>query len=374
MKRNAKKAEKRPYVYRCVYCRKIALPPRPVFCPRCGAANPMRREDPPLHRLAEAGPGIGARIVAGSAPGREMIEGASFLGRQMLQDAGDAREEPFLSDYGPDNGGDDASAHREALVEDEEVCVAGNVKGDGGDYVALDTGVEGFDLVASGKGGIVRPISYLLAGAEGGGKSRLARRVAAGLIERHRFRVLYGCAEETKEAIVGTLQGANLFSRAVARSLFIKPGTTIERLLDTADEIEPDLLIVDSTNEYVSESVRGDAGTPRQIVNVAKRIHRWTHRNNDRTSIQIAQLNADDKIAGPRVFRHAVDGTLQLEKVWRDGMESPFRKLTAGKNRRNRDGVFAWFRMTEHSIAEWDPEDERKRVAPDRVARRKGVG
>jgi DNA repair protein RadA/Sms len=201
----------------------------------------------------------------------------------------------------------------------------------------IKTGISELDLVLGG--GIVPSSLILIGGDPGIGKSTLLTQVAGILSEKGK-KVLYVSAEESPEQV--RIRAERL---GIKKDFFFISDTDLSAVLDAVEELEPDLLIVDSIQTvYLPEisSSPGGVSQIRECTNVLMRVAK----SKNIVVFLVGHITKSGFIAGPKVLEHLVDVVLYLEGE----KETNFRILRAVKNRfgaLNEIGVFV---MTERGL------------------------
>ena len=186
------------------------------------------------------------------------------------------------------------------------------------------TGIEEFDRVLGG--GLVAGQCVLLAGEPGVGKSTLLLEAAdkfARASGKPR-KVLYISGEESAEQI-------GIRARRIgvnADTLLIADETDLAVLLGHVEEVDPDLLIVDSVQTIASAELDGRAGGVAQVHEVTQVLTRAA-KGRRMPLLLIGQSTRDNSVAGPRSLEHLVDTVLTFE----GDRGTPLRLLRANKNR-----------------------------------------
>lgn len=203
-----------------------------------------------------------------------------------------------------------------------------------------DTGISELNRVLGG--GLVKGQAVLLAGEPGVGKSTLLLELANNYASLGK-NVLYISGEESAEQIAlrAKRTGAN------ADSLFIADETDLSICLGHIEEVEPELIIIDSVQTIASPSVDGRAGGISQVQEVSAtltRVAKATHT----PVVMIAQVNKDGNIAGPKTLEHLVDTVLFFE----GDRNTPLRLLRTIKNRFGNADEVAAFEQTEEGMRE----------------------
>lgn len=172
-------------------------------------------------------------------------------------------------------------------------------------------------------GGIVSGSLLLLGGDPGIGKSTLILQVAAAL-GRRGHKVLYASGEESAAQI-----GMRARRLAIAgEKTYLLATTDLARIIDSAREITPEVLIIDSIQTMVTANNEGIAGSISQVKECTETILRFAKETGTAVMI-IGHVTKEGNIAGPRMLEHMVDTVLYLEGE----KEQPLRMLRAVKNR-----------------------------------------
>ncbi len=201
------------------------------------------------------------------------------------------------------------------------------------DEPRFDTGIGEFDSVLGG--GIVTGSVVLIGGQPGIGKSTLLMQVA-GKVSQSR-KVLYITAEES-EVQVG-LRAERL--GVESDQLYLLSDFSLQNILDNIDEIQPELVIIDSIQTIRSENVSTIPGTIGQVRECAQALtdHAKSH---NRPVIIVAQINKEGNIAGPKHLEHLVDTVMYFD----ESRDLAYRVLRAMKNRFGAANEVGIFEMT----------------------------
>lgn len=190
---------------------------------------------------------------------------------------------------------------------------------------ARSTGVAEFDRVLGG--GLVPGAVVLVAGEPGIGKSTLLLDIAARAArsgEHGERRVLYVSGEESTAQVRSRAERIE----AMARSLFLASETDLATLLGQVEQVEPELLVVDSVQTVSSAEVEGAAGNVSQVREVAAALIQVAKARGIAVLL-VGHVTKDGSIAGPRVLEHLVDVVVQFE----GDRHSRLRLVRAVKNR-----------------------------------------
>lgn len=203
-----------------------------------------------------------------------------------------------------------------------------------------ETGIQELDRVLGG--GIVPGALILLCGDPGIGKSTLVLQTAAAVC-RNCGPVLYGAGEESAGQIKLRAQRLQIQES----SLMILPETSLDVLLAAAEDMKPQLLIVDSIQTMFSPDIDGAPGSLAQIREGTNRLMRFA-KESAVPVVVIGHVTKDGAIAGPRMMEHMVDVVLYFEGE----RNYQFRVLRGIKNRFGSTNESGMFTMTEEGLAE----------------------
>lgn len=202
------------------------------------------------------------------------------------------------------------------------------------------SGVGEFDRVLGG--GIVPGAAILLSGEPGVGKSTLLLEVAAQAARSGR-RVLYASAEESQAQV--RLRGER--TGALHDELYLASETDLATILGHIDEVQPQLVIVDSVQTVSSSLIDGAAGQPSQVREVASALIRVA-KERGLPVILVGHVTKDGQIAGPRVLEHLVDVVCHFE----GDRQTSLRFIRALKNRYGPTDEVGCFEMDGDGISE----------------------
>lgn len=202
------------------------------------------------------------------------------------------------------------------------------------------SGVGEFDRVLGG--GIVPGAAILLSGEPGVGKSTLLLEVAAQAARAGR-RVLYASAEESQAQV--RLRGER--TGALHDELYLASETDLATILGHIDEVQPQLVIVDSVQTVSSTLIDGAAGQPSQVREVASALIRVA-KDRGLPVILVGHVTKDGQVAGPRVLEHLVDVVCHFE----GDRQTSLRFIRALKNRYGPTDEVGCFEMAGDGISE----------------------
>jgi DNA repair protein RadA/Sms len=204
--------------------------------------------------------------------------------------------------------------------------------------VRWSTGLPELDFVLGS--GIVPGSMTLVGGEPGIGKSTLLLQAAARL-EASGRRVLYASGEESPEQI--RLRAGRL--EEDAGPVHVLGETRLEAILDAAQTLGADLLILDSIQTVYTELLEGAPGNVGQVRECAARLMRFA-KETGAAVIVVGHVTKGGGIAGPKTLEHIVDTVLYFEGE----ATLDHRLLRATKNRFGSVDEIGVFSMTGHGL------------------------
>ena len=204
------------------------------------------------------------------------------------------------------------------------------------------TSINEFNRVMGG--GIVKDSVSIITAKPGAGKSTLLLQVADDVSSKG-HRVIYASGEESDSQIKSR---ADRILNKINDNIWIISDTSLNNVVDSINEIDPDLIIVDSIQAFVlDEYLPSRAGSPTQTMECANELLRIA-KNSDRPRavFLVGQMNKNEEIAGLRSLEHLVDTVLIIEGE----NEEEFRALQSSKNRFGGTGEIGFFVMTENGM------------------------
>jgi DNA repair protein RadA/Sms len=129
----------------------------------------------------------------------------------------------------------------------------------------------------------------------------------------------------------------------------------MNNVLGCIDDVDPDLIIIDSIQTFVLEEYPARPGTPTQTMECANLLLRVAKdAERPRAVILVGQMTKDNELAGLRALEHLVDTVLVL-----DGEEGEeLKQLAATKNRYGSTGEMGFFSMRENGLVPIDNPSE----------------
>ncbi|MBR6013870.1 MAG: DNA repair protein RadA [Selenomonadaceae bacterium] len=204
-------------------------------------------------------------------------------------------------------------------------------------------------------GGLIPGSIILIAGDPGVGKSSLTLAFCA-YVARNGKKVLYVTGEESSRQIRMRAERLN----ALADELFICAENNLERIIHHAENLEPELLIVDSIQTIYKSDIESAPGSVSQVRECSAGLMRFA-KSHGVTTFVIGHVTKDGNLAGPRVLEHIVDTVLFFEGE----RTADFRVLRAIKNRFGATSEIGLFEMRDSGLV--DVPDASKLFLPDKA-------
>ncbi len=189
-------------------------------------------------------------------------------------------------------------------------------------------------------GGLV-PGSVVLVGGEPGiGKSTL---VLQNILAIKSKTILYVSGEESPNQIK---LRADRIGRG-SENVFIVCETSLDKIFEHIDAVQPGILIVDSIQTIASDSLESSAGSVSQVRECAAQLLKYAKLTTTPV-ILIGHINKEGTLAGPKVLEHIVDAVLQFE----GDSKYMYRILRAIKNRFGSTSELGIYEMCQHGLRE----------------------
>lgn len=169
-------------------------------------------------------------------------------------------------------------------------------------------------------GGIVPGSLILLGGEPGIGKSTLMLQLALKLP----YKTLYVSGEESQKQI--KLRAERIHPNSDL--CYILTETKTQHIFKQIEQVNPDILVIDSIQTLQSDFLDASAGSVSQIKQCTSELMKFA-KDTATPVILIGHITKDGSIAGPKILEHMVDTVLQFE----GDRNHVFRILRAHKNR-----------------------------------------
>lgn len=189
-------------------------------------------------------------------------------------------------------------------------------------------------------GGLVPGSLVLIGGEPGIGKSTLALQV---LLQMGDKRTYYASGEESVKQI--KLRAERLAGDAT--NLFISSDTSLEHILEQVNEIQPEVVVIDSIQTIGTETIDATIGSLSQVRECAAKILEFAKTRNI-PFLLIGHINKEGALSGPKVLEHIVDAVLQFE----GDQHYMYRMLRAQKNRFGSTSELGIYEMRQDGLRE----------------------
>jgi DNA repair protein RadA/Sms len=153
-------------------------------------------------------------------------------------------------------------------------------------------------------GGLVKGSVTLLGGEPGIGKSTLLLQIALNIAQK----VLYVSGEESQSQIK---MRAERLSAKTSNCLILTE-TNTQQIFKNIEEINPEVLVIDSIQTLHTNTIEASPGSISQIRETAAELIKFA-KETATPVLLIGHINKDGNIAGPKILEHMVDVVLQFE-------------------------------------------------------------
>ena len=209
---------------------------------------------------------------------------------------------------------------------------------DGEEEVRFSTGMGELDRVLGG--GAVIGSLVLVGGAPGIGKSTLLLQICGNLRDQ---KVLYVTGEESVRQL--KLRAQRL---GVERSgILVLAETNLDNILQSIDELQPDVVIIDSIQTVFNGDLTSGPGSVSQVKDCTMALMQ-SAKSQGFTCFIVGHVNKEGAIAGPKVLEHMVDCVLYFE----GDHSMSYRILRAAKNRFGSTNEIGVFDMDDSGLTE----------------------
>lgn len=202
----------------------------------------------------------------------------------------------------------------------------------------IDTGNQELNRVLGG--GLVAGSLTLVGGEPGIGKSTLMLQMA---LQMPSCKVLYVSGEESGEQIKMRADRISTDSS----ECYILTETLTDQIMSHIDNLDPQLVIIDSIQTLQTTAIESSAGSISQIRECAGELQQYA-KSSGVPVILIGHITKDGAIAGPKVLEHMVDTVLQFEGERNYG----YRILRGVKNRFGPASELGIFQMQGNGLRE----------------------
>lgn len=189
-------------------------------------------------------------------------------------------------------------------------------------------------------GGLVNGSLTLIGGEPGIGKSTL---LLQNILSIRNRTILYVSGEESATQL--KLRADRLGK--VSDNTFILCETSLEGIFTQIENVNPDLVVIDSIQTIASADIESAAGSVSQVRECAASLLRYA-KESGVPVILVGHINKDGAIAGPKVLEHIVDTVLQFE----GDRQYLYRIIRAIKNRFGSTNEIGIYEMVEKGLKE----------------------
>ncbi|NTS77552.1 DNA repair protein RadA [Catenovulum sp. SM1970] len=201
------------------------------------------------------------------------------------------------------------------------------------------SGLSEFDRVLGG--GIVPGSAVLIGGSPGAGKSTLLLQMMCQLAQT--MPALYVTGEESLQQVAMRAERLGL----PKQQLKLLSETNVETICHLAEQIKPQLMVIDSIQVMHMADIQSAPGSVSQVRESAAFLTRYAKQNNV-SIFMVGHVTKDGSIAGPKVLEHCIDCSILLD----GSTDSRYRTLRGHKNRFGAVNELGVFAMTEKGMRE----------------------
>ena len=190
-------------------------------------------------------------------------------------------------------------------------------------------------------GGLVPGSIVLLGGEPGIGKSTLLLQTMLNLGS---LRVLYVSGEESAHQLKMRAERINPAAKD-SDTFLILCETSLETIFGHIQEVQPDLVVVDSIQTIATEDVESSAGSIAQVRECASSLLRFA-KTSGVPVVLIGHITKEGTLAGPKILEHIVDTVIQFE----GDQHYTYRILRSIKNRFGSTSELGIYEMTQDGL------------------------
>lgn len=189
-------------------------------------------------------------------------------------------------------------------------------------------------------GGLVPGSLVLIGGEPGIGKSTL---VLQNILSIKSRKILYVSGEES---VVQLKMRAERIGR-LSENCYIVTETSLQTIMDHIEQVEPQILVVDSIQTIASDDIESSAGSVSQVRECAAQLLKYA-KESGVPVLLVGHINKEGSIAGPKVLEHIVDAVLQFE----GDRHYMYRILRSIKNRFGSTSELGIYEMCQRGLRE----------------------
>jgi len=189
-------------------------------------------------------------------------------------------------------------------------------------------------------GGVVPGAMVLLGGEPGIGKSTLLLQIA---LQINNQKILYISGEENEQQIKMRADRLGF----THDDCLVLTETNMEVVFQHLEQVQPDLLVIDSIQTLYTELIESSAGSVSQIRECTAQLMKFAKTTTTPVFL-IGHITKDGNIAGPKILEHMVDVVLNFE----GDINHAYRILRASKNRFGSVAEIGIFEMISSGLRE----------------------
>lgn len=189
-------------------------------------------------------------------------------------------------------------------------------------------------------GGLVTGSLTLIGGEPGVGKSTL---LLQNILSMRNRKILYVSGEESANQLK---MRADRLGKA-SEDTYILCETDLDNILTEIENVQPELVVIDSIQTISSGDIESAAGSVSQVRESTSTLLRYAKTHNV-PILLVGHINKDGAIAGPKVLEHIVDTVLQFE----GDRQHLFRILRSIKNRFGSTSEIGIYEMVQKGLKE----------------------
>lgn len=189
-------------------------------------------------------------------------------------------------------------------------------------------------------GGLVPGSLVLIGGEPGIGKSTL---VLQNILSIKSRTILYVSGEESATQL--KLRADRIGRQS--ENCYIVCETSLENIFEHIEEIQPELIVVDSIQTIASDAIESSAGSVSQVRECSAQLLKYA-KDSGVPVMLIGHINKEGSIAGPKVLEHIVDAVLQFE----GDRQYMYRILRSIKNRFGSTSEIGIYEMCQRGLRE----------------------
>lgn len=155
-------------------------------------------------------------------------------------------------------------------------------------------------------GGLVPGSIVLLGGEPGIGKSTLSLQTLLRMPEK---RILYVSGEESAHQLK---MRAERIPHTESDNFLLLCESQLEHIFEHIRDVQPELVVIDSIQTLVTETVESSAGSVGQVRECASQLLRFA-KTAGVPVILIGHITKEGTLAGPKTLEHIVDAVIQFE-------------------------------------------------------------